>query len=169
MPSPSTWMLSAAAAAALLFAFLYIRLLVSLNARVQRELQRFRESELESWKKQILAAAEVRFQEWKSAESDAIRQDAVQRSQAVTAGKVAEHVVPWLPGFDFNPKDARFLGSPIDFVVFDGLDAGAVRRVVFVEVKTGAASLSGRERSVRDAVQQRRVEWLELRPAIGAI
>jgi predicted Holliday junction resolvase-like endonuclease len=38
-----------------------------------------------------------------------------------------------------------------------------VRRVVFIEVKTGASGLSGRERQVRDAIQARRVEWTELR------
>jgi len=33
-----------------------------------------------------------------------------------------------------------------------------------VEVKTGEADLSSRERQVRDAVQGGEVEWIELRP-----
>jgi predicted Holliday junction resolvase-like endonuclease len=81
----------------------------------------------------------------------------------VTAGKVLEQLVPYLPAFPFNPKDVRFLGSPVDFVVFDGLSDGAVSRVVFVEIKTGTAELNARERRVRDAVRERRVEWRELR------
>lgn len=93
----------------------------------------------------------------------AVRQDAVQRSLAVTAGKVYEQLLPYLPDFPFNPKDVRFLGSPVDFVVFDGLSDGQVTRVVFVEVKTGGAELSTRERRVREAVRERRVEWHELR------
>src|SRR6266576_6785865 len=93
-----------------------------------------------------------------------VRRNAVERSQAVTAGKIYEQLIPYLPGFGFNPKDARFLGSPVDFVVFDGLDEGALRRVLFVEVKTGDADLSARERQVRDAVQGGEVEWIELRP-----
>lgn len=100
---------------------------------------------------------------WKARHTGAIRLDAIQRSQAVTIGKVSEQLVPYLPDFPFNPKDARFLGSPVDLVVFDGLDEGAVRRVVFIEVKTGASGLSGRERQVRDAIQARRVEWTEIR------
>jgi predicted Holliday junction resolvase-like endonuclease len=84
---------------------------------------------------------------------------------AVTLGKVSEQVVPWLPGFEWNPRDARFLGAPVDFIVFDGLDEGHVRRVVFVEVKTGESALSARERQVRDAIAGRRVEWRELRVA----
>lgn len=100
---------------------------------------------------------------WKTRHTGAIRQDAIQRSLAVTVGKVSEQLVPYLPDFHFNPKDVRFLGSPVDLVVFDGLDAGAVRRVIFIEVKTGASGLSTRERQVRDAIQSGNVEWTELR------
>ncbi len=108
-------------------------------------------------------AVALAFLLWKARYTRAVRLDAVLRSQAVTAGKVLEQLVPYLPGFPFNPKDARFLGSPVDFVVFDGLSNGDVRRVVFVEVKTGGADLSARERRVRAAVQNGQVEWLELR------
>src|SRR3954463_14466691 len=67
------------------------------------------------------------------------RKDAVQQSRAVTRGQMYEQLVPYLPEFEFNPKDAQFLGRPVDFVVFDGLDEGELRRIVFVEVKTGAS------------------------------
>jgi len=91
------------------------------------------------------------------------RQEAILRSHAVIAGKVQEQLVPYLPGFGFNPKDARFLGSPVDLVVFDGLDEGVLRRVVFVEIKTGGSTLSSRERQLQKAIGERRVEWQELR------
>jgi predicted Holliday junction resolvase-like endonuclease len=35
--------------------------------------------------------------------------------------------------------------------------------VIFLEVKTGGAGLTSRERSVRDVIQARDVEWAELR------
>ena len=105
----------------------------------------------------------VYFLVWKTRHTGAIRLDAVQRSQAVTVGKVSEQLLPYLPGFRFNPKDARFLGSPVDLVVFDGLDEGELRGVWFLEVKTGNAALSGRERQIRDAILEKRVGWDELR------
>ena len=111
----------------------------------------------------LLAAVYVLW--WKLRYTRAVRADAVQRSLAVTAGKVYEQLVPYLPGFGFDPRDARFLGSPVDLVVFDGLSEGDVRRIVFVEVKTAGADLSTRERRVRDAVRARQVEWRELRVA----
>ncbi len=110
-----------------------------------------------------IAIASLYFLVWKLRYSASIREDAVQRSLAVTAGKVHEQLVPYLPEFAFNPKDARFLGSPVDLIVFDGLAAGDVRRIVFLEVKTGGASLTARERQVRDVVESREVVWAELR------
>jgi len=110
-----------------------------------------------------IAIAWLYFLVWKLRYSAAIREDAVQRSVAVTAGKVHEQLVPYLPEFGFNPKDARFLGSPVDLIVFDGLAAGDVRRIVFLEVKTGGASLTARERQVRDIIEAREVVWAELR------
>jgi predicted Holliday junction resolvase-like endonuclease len=81
------------------------------------------------------------------------------------SGKVQEHLAPFFPEFiaQFNPRDARFLGMPLDYVVFDGLDEGDVRRVVFVEVKTGTATLEKRERWIRDAIEAGTVEFQLLR------
>ena len=108
----------------------------------------------------------IYFLFWRLRYTRKVRQDAVLRSQAVTIGKVSEQLVPHFPDFEFNPKDARFIGSPVDFIVFDGLSDGDVRSVVFVEVKTGRSELSPREKRVRDAVKGGRVEWTELR--VGA-
>ena len=134
------------------------------------QLQQWREQELELARKQQLEIARseamIRFEQWKVEYTQVIRQEAIQKSQAVTVGKVTEHFVPYLPGFSYNPKDARFLGSPIDLVVFDGLNEGEVKGVVFVEVKTGISGLSTRERRIRDAVQSGKVQWLELRPQL---
>lgn len=132
------------------------------------QLQQWRAQELDLARKQQLeiarSEATVNLEQWKVAHSQGIRQDAIQKSQAVTLGKVTEHFIPYLPDFTFNPKDARFLGSPVDFVVFDGLSDGEVKSVVFIEVKTGKSALSARERKIRNAIQAGRVQWLELRP-----
>lgn len=100
---------------------------------------------------------------WKAAYTRSIRRDAIGRSQATIAGLVHEQLLPILPGFPFNPKDARFLGSPVDLIVFDGLDAGQLQRIVFLEVKTGGAGLSARERQLRDVVRAGKVSWQEMR------
>lgn len=92
-----------------------------------------------------------------------IRRHAVTQSRAVTRGQVFEQFAAYFPDFEFSPKDAQFIGKPVDFVVFDGLDEGELRRIVFVEIKTGEATLSVRERRIRETIDRGRVEWRELR------
>jgi predicted Holliday junction resolvase-like endonuclease len=139
----------------------------ALQQQSQAQLQQWREQELSLARQQQLETARVEAQaqlaQWKLEQESAIRQDAIERSRAVVAGKITEHFVPYLPDFPFNPRDARFIGAPIDMIVFDGLDNGALERIVFVEIKTGASALTLRERHIRDAIQANKIEWLELR------
>ncbi len=82
------------------------------------------------------------------------REDAIRRSSAALSGRIYEQLVPFMPWFRYNPREARFLGSPVDFVVFDGIDEGNLRSIVFVEVKKGSSKMSDRERLVKEAVER---------------
>ena len=89
-----------------------------------------------------------------------LRADAIRKSTAVVKGKVAEQLVPFTDDFGYNPRDCRFLGSPVDLIVFEGLTEGDVTRVVFIEVKSGKyAHLSRREKQVRDVIDSAEVDY----------
>lgn len=102
----------------------------------QEQLVKWRTEELEKAKSQMWEVlskeANVSLEQGKTDVEREIRRDAIDNSQSVTMGKMTEHMVPYLPGFDFNPSDARFIGSPIDLVVFDGLGNDEVKKIVFV-------------------------------------
>jgi predicted Holliday junction resolvase-like endonuclease len=91
------------------------------------------------------------------------RRQSVRISRATRDGRAYEQLVPYLPEFEeqFHRGDARFIGSPIDYLVFDGLYDGSedLREIVFVEVKSGRPALSKSERAVRAAVEEGRVRW----------
>ena len=91
------------------------------------------------------------------------RADAIARARAVLARPVSEQIVPYMPNFPFKPTECKFIGKPIDFVVFNGLDEKDVKEIVFVEVKSGKSKLSSTESSVKDAVLNGRVKWAEYR------
>jgi predicted Holliday junction resolvase-like endonuclease len=93
----------------------------------------------------------------------ASRKDAVERSRYVLTGKVWEQIAPYLPNFKHNPADIRFLGSPVDFVVFEGMSEKNIKRVIFVEVKSGKSVLSSHQKNLREAVQNKNVSWEEFR------
>jgi predicted Holliday junction resolvase-like endonuclease len=145
-----------------------IYLAITMSRRVQTGIDRWRIEEKQTLAIELKsfadAEARLRFERWKQDHEQAIRMDAVQRSVAVTKGKVTEHIVPYLPGFDLDPKDVRFLGTPIDLIAFDGLNASEEIEIVFIEVKTGQSSLSSRERAVKKAVEAKRVSWRVFNP-----
>ena len=70
-----------------------------------------------------------------------MRFDAIKRSKRTLLGKLWEQVSPYLPKFPFRPSDMKFLGSPIDFVIFDGASENDIKQVIFLEVKTGDSKL----------------------------
>jgi predicted Holliday junction resolvase-like endonuclease len=79
-------------------------------------------------------------------------------------------MAPLLPEFRFNPADARFIGSPVDYVIFDGLTDVADEkksdiRIVFVDIKHGTGSLTRTQRVIRDAVTAKQITWETLRVA----
>lgn len=93
-----------------------------------------------------------------------IRKDAVKRSKAVIGGQVAEQIAPFLPDFPANPSDARFIGKPVDFIVFSGLsETEKIDEILFVEVKTGKSALNEREKEVKKAVEKGNVRYVEYR------
>ncbi len=90
------------------------------------------------------------------------RKDAIRRSRAVLGGLAGEQVAPLLPGFPCDAADVRFVGKPVDYVAFPGMsEGGRVQEVVFIEVKTGSAGLSRREKEIKEAVKAGRVRWVE--------
>lgn len=104
----------------------------------------------------------VRDKFWES-QVEEIRKDAIKRSRAVLGGQFSEQLAPYLPDFPFSPTECRFIGKPVDFIVFKGMDGKRVEEVVFVEVKSGKASLSSPERILRDVIKEGKVSWVDYR------
>ena len=92
------------------------------------------------------------------------RADAVRRSRFVLNGQLVEQISPFLPNFPCNPADCRFVGKPIDFIAFAGLEENdSVDEILFVEIKTNSSQLSQRERSLKEAVEKKKIRWVEFR------
>lgn len=140
-----------------------IALLISKQKFVETT-QKTAEAKLEGWKQRELemlrytearaakADAKMELEVWKQDSEFFFRQDAINRSRSVITGQVTEHLIPHFPSFPYNPKDVRFIGSPIDLIVFDGMTEGNLKAIIFLEVKTGKSALNARQRSIRDVV-----------------
>jgi len=112
---------------------------------------------LQSW--EVRRATRL-LDDWRGQEADLLMAASERHSRAVVRGQITEQVTPLLEGFGWDPADARFLGKPVDYVVFDGYnevrtgDRDRLRQIVFVDVKTGRAALSKVERRVKACVER---------------
>jgi len=124
--------------------------------------------------KQALAAqyehyiAELKLQH--QTELEAAKKRSVNTSRAVLKGKMAEQLAPILPEFDYLPSDAKFLGDPVDYVIFEGYSAfreGAGRAediwVVLLDIKSGHARLSKGQQAISAAIAAGQVRFETLR------
>lgn len=126
----------------------------SRNGRIKAEYERYI-TELELEHQQALAQAQKR---------------SVNTSRAVLKGKMAEQLAPIMPQFEYLPSDAKFLGDPVDYVVFDGytdLRDGEGRaediEIVLIDIKSGGARLTKGQVAIAQAIQAGRVRFETVR------
>ncbi|MCH7332411.1 Holliday junction resolvase-like protein [Acinetobacter modestus] len=124
------------------------------NGRIQAEYEKYI-AELELEHKQALLDAQKR---------------SVNTSRAVLKGKMAEQFAPILPEFQYLPSDAKFLGDPVDYVVFDGYtdfrDGDGTANdieVILLDIKSGGARLSKGQQAIAQAVREGRIRFETLR------
>jgi predicted Holliday junction resolvase-like endonuclease len=112
--------------------------------RFENKFRQWQESELKLWQ----------------AERERGRREAVSQSRAVLGGKFTEQLAPYLPEFKYDPTEARFIGSPIDLIVFPGLASGNPQEIVIIEIKSGKSrQLTPQGRKIRQLIEDGMVRW----------
>ena len=96
---------------------------------------------------------------WEGERERAVR-EAISQSRAVLGGKFTEQMAPYLPEFQYDPTEARFIGSPVDLIVFPGLAKGDPEEIVIMEIKTSKTSqLTPQQRKIRQLIEDGMVRW----------
>ncbi len=110
---------------------------------------------------------ERKFRKWQeieesrwAEEKDKALKGAIAQSRAVLGGKFTEQMAPYLPEFNYDPTEARFIGSPIDLIVFPGLARGDPEEIVIMEIKSGkTGQLTPQQRKIRQLIEDGMVRW----------
>jgi len=79
------------------------------------------------------------------------------KSSEIRTGQIAEHFAPLLKDFKYDRKQARFLATPIDFIIFEE------EEIIFMEIKTGNSQLNANQRRVKKQVEEKKIRWETLR------
>ena len=75
------------------------------------------------------------------------------KASEIRLGQIAEQFVPFIENFPYDPKRARFIGSPIDLMVF-GDD-----EIVFLEIKTGKSRLNANQTRIKKQIEENKIKW----------
>jgi len=155
----------------IVFAYFYFRTKAELMARrLGEEIgQRVFEQRKDELDKVFEEKYKAFLERWKIDSEKAFREDALARSRVVLKGALAEQLAPIFKVFGFNPSDARFIGDPVDYVIFDGYTEVRERRedkpiaVVLADVKTGQASLTYEQRRIKQGIERGAVKFKVIR------
>jgi len=131
------------------------------KVRLQREADNIVEKKIN--------ALSLEMEKWKQEELDKALKEGNLRSRSILRGKNAEQYVPFSENFlaEFCPSDAKFIGAPIDYLIFKNASKvtdkeEAEVELVFCDVKTGKSQLNKVQRAIKAAVEAKRVRWKTL-------
>lgn len=108
---------------------------------------------------EVRRSADEHIDRWKVTHERDIRRDALSKSRATSRDQATEHLAPLASSLDhLCVKDFRFLGAPIDFVIFNGASKVSdgiedeVAEIVFLGIETKSKGLSEVQRAIERAI-----------------
>jgi predicted Holliday junction resolvase-like endonuclease len=107
---------------------------------------------------------ESRLKDWIEQREKHVREDAILRSARTLSGKTLEKLVPFLEKFNHDPHDVRWLGDPVDLVIFDGYSKSnhdGLEKITFCEIKSGNSKITRSQEKIKKIVEKKKVEWEE--------
>ena len=79
------------------------------------------------------------------------------KSSEIVTGHISEKLAPLTKIFKYDPRDAIFLGMPVDYLIF------GENEIVFLEVKSGRSQLTSKQRAIKQLVEEKKIKWDTIR------
>ena len=113
------------------------------------------------WKKNITYAEIIRQLNTRLEEQEISHKKGLEIQKVSIKGQALENIAPFLPNFPHIPSNCRFLGKPVDYVIFENLeDKEKPISLVFMDVKTGkTARLTKDEKRIKEACEAGRTSF----------
>jgi len=95
-----------------------------------------------------------------------LRREIAEKQRVGIKGKVTEAFAPFLQGFPFKASECKFIGDPIDYLVFEGLDERDIKAIHLVEIKNGESKLSKHQKQIKeilDSLNSKKISFKEFR------
>jgi len=96
------------------------------------------------------------------------RKNAIKQSKSVIRGQVTEQMVPIFGEFPYNVQDCKFLGQPVDYIVFENMSK--IREgedlpltIILSDVKFNTASKTKIQKAIKEAILKGNIKFEEWR------
>lgn len=145
---------------------------ISFQERLKFELERYKKEDRKTLEEEVREKLkreyELLLENWKKEEEKAIIEKTLKDYGSYITKKIGERIAPLYTFYKYNidPLDIRFIGCPIDYIAFKGLESKDYDNleVYFISVKTNKNKRFQNEReiAIKRAVEEKRVKWLDV-------
>ncbi|MFH1637558.1 MAG: Holliday junction resolvase-like protein [Candidatus Woesearchaeota archaeon] len=95
--------------------------------------------------------------------SKEIRKNSIEAAKRKELPKVLKACIPGFCNIGISPHDVKVIMNPIDFVAFDGMNTGKVKRVVLLDQKPVAEAQKKLHANLKKVIKDDALEWLTVK------
>jgi predicted Holliday junction resolvase-like endonuclease len=143
---------------------------ISFRDRLNFEIENYKKKDRkileEEIRRKVEEELEEKFEDWKKEKEKEIIEKVIQDYGMYILKTLSEKFAPFYIMFKYeiDPRDIRFLGCPVDYVAFKGLEEKDFDNleILFIKVKSDERELSEKEKAIKNAIENKRVKWLAI-------
>ena len=90
---------------------------------------------------------------------DAIRKEAAEKARKQLPILIKKSLSDQIVSLKFNPYDIKPILYPIDYVIYDGMEKGAIDNVIFLHNKNKNSKMRELHKSIHTTVENEEYDW----------
>ena len=94
-----------------------------------------------------------------SSKEAAIRKEAAEKARKQLPILIKKSLSDQIASLKFNPYDIKPILYPIDYVIYDGMEKGAIDNVIFLHNKNKNAKMNELHKSIHTTVENEDYDW----------
>jgi len=94
-----------------------------------------------------------------SSKEAAIRKEAAEKARKQLPKLIRQSLSDQITSLKFNPYDIKPILYPIDYVIYDGMEKGAIDNVIFLHNKNKNAKMNELHKSIHTTVENEEYDW----------
>jgi len=96
-------------------------------------------------------------------DEDELREKAIEKARKEELPRLLKSIIPTFAMHRLDPQDIKTVFHPIDFVAFNGLNAGRMDKVLMLDHRSTDRARISVQRSISDTIKSDAIEWQTVR------